>query len=61
MKNKEKSLRFEKKHMGKIFFIMGKSASGKDTVYKELMGRRMESSIILRTAGFWRSAADPGA
>ena len=23
--------------MGKIFYIMGKSASGKDTIYKELM------------------------
>ena len=23
--------------MGKIFYIMGKSASGKDTIYKELI------------------------
>lgn len=25
--------------MGKIFYLMGKSASGKDTIYKELRGR----------------------
>lgn len=47
MKNKEKSLRFEKKHMGKIFFIMGKSASGKDTIYKELQ-KRIPSLRIVR-------------
>lgn len=25
--------------MGKIFYVMGKSASGKDTVYKRLLKR----------------------
>ena len=25
--------------MGKIFYIMGKSSSGKDTVFQELLGR----------------------
>ena len=33
--------------MGKIFFIMGKSASGKDTVYKELQ-KRIPSLRIVR-------------
>lgn len=28
--------------MGKIFYVMGKSASGKDTIYKELLRRRLE-------------------
>ena len=25
--------------MGKIFYIMGKSSSGKDTIYENLLGR----------------------
>ena len=28
--------------MGKIFYIMGKSASGKDTIYKELIENGVE-------------------
>lgn len=27
-------------HMGKIFYIMGKSASGKDTIYRRLIGEK---------------------
>lgn len=27
-------------HMGKIFYIMGKSASGKDTIYRRLIGEQ---------------------
>ena len=26
--------------MGKIFYIMGKSSTGKDTIFEELLGRR---------------------
>jgi len=33
-------------HMGKIFYIMGKSASGKDTIYRRLIG---EKEFGLRT------------
>ena len=37
--------------MGKIFYIMGKSSSGKDTIYKKLLGdRELElRNIILYT------------
>ena len=31
--------------MGKIFYIMGKSASGKDTIYKELMEKMPKISF----------------
>ena len=42
--------------MGKIFYIMGKSASGKDTIYKELIEKMpkfltiqsVESGLILQ-------------
>ncbi len=34
--------------MGKIYYLMGKSASGKDTIYKKLLAKRPElRSIIL--------------
>lgn len=28
--------------MGKIYYVMGKSSSGKDTIYKELMAKYPE-------------------
>lgn len=33
--------------MGKIYYIMGKSATGKDTIYKELLKRRPELRTIV--------------
>lgn len=33
--------------MGRIFYIMGKSATGKDTVYKELLKRRPDLKTIV--------------
>lgn len=37
--------------MGKIFYLMGKSSSGKDTIYKELLKRNVQrlSKIVLYT------------
>lgn len=36
--------------MGKIFYVMGKSASGKDTIYKELRERIPElKTVVLYT------------
>ena len=33
--------------MGRIFYIMGKSATGKDTVFKELLKRRPELTTVV--------------
>lgn len=33
--------------MGKIFYVMGKSASGKDTVYKEILKRMPELKTVV--------------
>lgn len=33
--------------MGKIFYVMGKSASGKDTVYKELLSRLPQLKTVV--------------
>ncbi len=35
--------------MGKIFYLMGKSASGKDTIYKRLMETKQFDAIVLYT------------
>ena len=36
--------------MGKIFYIMGKSATGKDTIYQELLKRIPElKTVVLYT------------
>ncbi len=32
--------------MGKIFYVMGKSASGKDTIYKKLHSRMPELKTV---------------
>ena len=32
--------------MGKIFYVMGKSASGKDTIYKQLHARMPELKTV---------------
>ena len=32
--------------MGKIFYVMGKSASGKDTVYKQIHSRMPELKTV---------------
>ena len=32
--------------MGKIFYVMGKSASGKDTIYKQLHSRMPELKTV---------------
>ena len=37
------------KHMGKIFYIMGKSASGKDHIYARLM---QHTELNLKKNGF---------
>lgn len=37
----------ERKEYGKIYFVMGKSASGKDTVYKKLLERIPELKTII--------------
>ena len=34
--------------MGKIFYIMGKSASGKDTIYKELIEKMPKFHSIVQ-------------
>ena len=48
--------------MGKIFYIMGKSSSGKDTIYKKLLGdRELElRNIILYTTRPMRQGELPG-
>lgn len=33
--------------MGKIFYLMGKSASGKDTLYKQLLGQHPEMGTVV--------------
>ena len=33
--------------MGKIFYIMGKSATGKDTIYQELLNRIPELKTVV--------------
>ena len=33
--------------MGRIYYIMGKSATGKDTVYKEILKRSSAASGLL--------------
>ena len=33
--------------MGKIFYIMGKSASGKDTIFRELKERRPQLGMVV--------------
>ena len=33
--------------MGKIFYIMGKSSSGKDTIYKKLLERNPELRTVV--------------
>ena len=33
--------------MGKIYYVMGKSASGKDTIYKEILERRPELKTVV--------------
>ena len=43
--------------MGKIFCIMGKSATGKDTIYKALLARE---DLGLRRIVSLYDAADPG-
>ncbi len=38
--------------MGKIFYLMGRSSSGKDTIYKELLGRKkvdLEKIVLYTT------------
>ena len=51
-----------KQMMGKIFYIMGKSSSGKDTIYKKLLGdRELElRNIILYTTRPMRQGELPG-
>ena len=36
--------------MGKIFYLMGKSSSGKDTIYKELLQRFPKMKSIVYNA-----------
>ena len=38
--------------MGKIFYVMGKSASGKDTIYKQLHSRMPELKTCLLYTSF---------
>ncbi|MCI8511294.1 MAG: guanylate kinase [Lachnospiraceae bacterium] len=33
--------------MGRIYYIMGKSATGKDTIYKELLKRRPDLNVVV--------------
>lgn len=37
----------ERNEYGKIYFVMGKSASGKDTIYKKLLERIPELKTII--------------
>lgn len=48
--------------MGKIFYIMGKSSSGKDTIYKRLLGEQELKlrNIILYTTRPMRQGEMPG-
>lgn len=48
--------------MGKIFYIMGKSSSGKDTIYKRLLGDQELKlrNIILYTTRPMRQGEMPG-
>lgn len=48
--------------MGKIFYIMGKSSSGKDTIYKRLLGEQelQLRNIILYTTRPMRQGEMPG-
>ncbi len=41
--------------MGKIYYLMGKSASGKDHIYEHLL---KETSFDLKTAGAVHNTAD---
>ena len=43
--------------MGKIVYLMGKSSSGKDTIFKELM---KEGTMDLRTIVPYTDKTDPG-
>ena len=48
--------------MGKIFYLMGKSSSGKDTIYKELLKRNVSklSKIVLYTTRPVRAGEEDG-
>lgn len=48
--------------MGKIFYLMGKSSSGKDTIYKELLKRNVQrlSKIVLYTTRPVRAGEEDG-
>lgn len=47
--------------MGKIFYLMGKSASGKDSIYKRLQGQYPElQSIVLYTTRPMRDGEEDG-
>ena len=45
--------------MGKIFYLMGKSSSGKDTIYKELLQRfpKMKRIVLYTTCLLYTSDA----
>ena len=38
--------------MGKIFYVMGKSASGKDTVYKQIHSRMPELKTVRMSVSY---------
>ena len=52
----------KRKKMGKIFYIMGKSSSGKDTIYRRLLeDKELElRNIILYTTRPMRQGEQPG-